>query len=75
MVSLERFGAERFSTPSWWRSARFSRPRAARLRNSVDTVARVVERNLNIEQETCRKSSIFSDSSAFAGATIGYVRG
>jgi hypothetical protein len=47
-VNFGRFLPDRWSTPIWWRRARFSSLRAARERKIEDRVAKSVVREINV---------------------------
>ena len=67
-VNFGRFAADLWSTPIWWRSARFSSCTPARERKIEDRVARSDVRRISIaENYEARISLIRSDISRFSG--------
>src|SRR5207302_9054939 len=69
-VNFGRFLADRWSTPIWWRRARFSSPRAARERKIEDRVARSVVREMGIAENYERNiTPLRSDISRLSGGT------
>jgi hypothetical protein len=71
-VNLGRFFADRYSTPTWWRRAKFSSSSIARERNIEDRVPRSVVRRMSIGGEFRIESiiPIRSDSSRFSRGTV-----
>ena len=69
-ANFGRFAADLWSTPIWWRRARFSSCRAARERKIEVRVARSDVRRISIaENYEGRISLIRSDISRFSGGT------
>ena len=72
-VNRGRFLAERWSTPIWWRRARFSGSTAARERKIGDSVTRSVVREMSIGGKNYERSivPVRSDISRFSRGTVG----